>query len=223
MDSCCTRTFNFKMSVRWSDLSEDDRQTNRYVYHNIHRIPFNASDGLDQADVLRVLRTHLPDCNRHGGRIACYKGGDYVRSTLIELDLFRLDLNCLKCPKWMGSEAISEAIRRINVYKTSDSCVCILFKYARSPAYTHTSRMDLEETDVSLKSPFTCVVAGPTGCGKTVFVRKLLASDLIFPRPRKVIRCYSECQSAYDEIDSKFVEGLTEEDCDLIIIDDWMN
>ena len=24
MDSCCTRTFNFKMSVRWSDLSEAD-------------------------------------------------------------------------------------------------------------------------------------------------------------------------------------------------------
>ena len=82
--------------------------------------------------------------------------------------------------------------------------------------------MDPEETDVSLKSPFTCVVAGPTGCGKTVFVRKLLESDLIFPRPRKVIWCYSEWQSAYEEIDAKFVEGLTEEDCDLIIIDDLM-
>ena len=102
-------------------------------------------------------------------------------------------------------------------------CLCILFKYARSPAYTHTSRMDLEETDVSLKSPFTCVVAGPTGCGKTVFVRKLLASDLIFPHPRKVIWCYSEWQSAYEEINAKFVEGLTEEDCDLIIIDDLMD
>ena len=98
-----------------------------------------------------------------------------------------------------------------------------LFKYARSLAYTHTSRMDPEETDVSLKSPFTCVVAGPTGCGKTVFVRKLLESDLIFPRPRKVIWCYSEWQSAYEEIDAKFVEGLTEEDCDLIIIDDLMD
>ena len=72
--------------------------------------------------------------------------------------------------------------------------------------------MDLEETDVSLKSPFTCVVAGPTGCGKTVFVRKLLASDLIFPRPHKVTWCYSEWQSAYEEIDAKFVDGLTEED-----------
>ena len=111
MDSCCTRTFNFKMSVQWSDLSGADRQTNRYAYHNIHRITFNTSDGLEQADVLRVLRTHLSDCDRHGGRIACYKGGDYVRSALIELDLFRLDLNCLKCPKWMDFEATTVWIR----------------------------------------------------------------------------------------------------------------
>ena len=111
MDSCCTRTFNFKMSVRWSNLSDGDRQTIRYAYHNIHRIPFNASDGLEQTDFLRVLRTHLSDCDRDGGRIACYKGGDYVRSTLIELDLFRLDLNCLKCPKWMDFEATTVWMR----------------------------------------------------------------------------------------------------------------
>ena len=103
-------------------------------------------------------------------------------------------------------------------------CVCVhLLKYARSPAYAHTSRMDLEETDVSLKSPFTCVVVVPTGCGKPVFVRKLLASELIFPRPRKVIWSYSEWQSAYEEINAKFVEGLTEEDCDLIIIHDLID
>ena len=105
MDSCCTRTFNFQMSVQWSGLSDGDRQTNRYASHNIHRIPFNTRDGLEQADVLRVLRTHLSDCDRDGGRITCCKGRDYVRSTFIELDLFRLDLNCLKCPKWMDFEA----------------------------------------------------------------------------------------------------------------------
>ena len=47
LDSCCTCTFNFKMSVRWSDLSDGDRRTNRYAYHNIHRITFNTSDGLE--------------------------------------------------------------------------------------------------------------------------------------------------------------------------------
>ena len=94
------------MSVRWSDLSDDDdRQTNRYAYHNTHCIPFNTSDRLEQVDVLRVLRTHLSACDRDGGRVARYKGGDYVRSVLIELDLFRVDLKCLKCPKWMDFEA----------------------------------------------------------------------------------------------------------------------
>ena len=43
MDSCCTRTFNFKISVKWADVSDGDRQTNRYAYHNTHRKPFNRS------------------------------------------------------------------------------------------------------------------------------------------------------------------------------------
>ena len=38
-----------------------------------------------------------------------------------------------------------------------------------------------------------------------------------------MIWCYSEWRSAYEEINTKFVEGLTEEDCDLIIIDDLMD
>ena len=111
MDSCCTRTLNFKMSVKWADLTDGDRGTNRYAYHNIHRIPFNTSDGFQPADVLRVLRTDLSDCDRDGGRIACFKGGDYVRSVVIELDLFRLDLNCLKCSKWMDFEVTTVWIR----------------------------------------------------------------------------------------------------------------
>ena len=38
-----------------------------------------------------------------------------------------------------------------------------------------------------------------------------------------MIWCYSEWQSAYEETGAKFVEGLTEEDCALIIIDDLMD
>ena len=82
-----------------------------HVYRNMNHIPFNTSDGLEQADILRVLRTHLSGCGQDGGRIACYKGGDYIRSVLIELDLFRLDLNYLKCPKWMDFEATTVWIR----------------------------------------------------------------------------------------------------------------
>ena len=111
MDLCCTRAFNFKMSVKWIALSDGDRKTNRYVYRNMNHIPFNTSNGLEQADILRVLRTHLSGCGQDGGRIACYKGEDYIRSVLIELDLFRLDLNCLKCPKWIDFEATTVWIR----------------------------------------------------------------------------------------------------------------
>ena len=39
--------------------------------------------------------------------------------------------------------------------------------------------------DPRWKHPFTCIVAGPTGCGKTMFVARLLqnASTMIDPSP----------------------------------------
>ena len=113
IDSCCTRTFNFKMSMKWIDLSDDNRQTNRFVCHNILYIAYLTTRATDwnKPTYYTVLRTHLSDCDRDGGRIACYKGGDYVISAVIELDLFRLDLKCLKCPKWMDFESITVWIR----------------------------------------------------------------------------------------------------------------
>ncbi|KAJ8018921.1 hypothetical protein HOLleu_42812 [Holothuria leucospilota] len=65
----------------------------------------------------------------------------------------------------------------------------------------------------TLIHPFTCVIAGPTGCGKTQFVRKLLTQDVIEGTPDRVVYCYGEYQSAFvelsDTIDKiRFVEGL---------------
>lgn len=63
--------------------------------------------------------------------------------------------------------------------------------------------------------PFTCIVAGPTGSGKTVFVRKLLKfnQDLIEKPPQKIIWCYGVYQNAYTEMLSEipgidFIEGF---------------
>ncbi len=33
--------------------------------------------------------------------------------------------------------------------------------------------------------PFTCIIAGPTGCGKTQFVSDMLFSDKIYEPPEK--------------------------------------
>ena len=81
------------------------------------------------------------------------------------------------------------------------------------------------------KHPFTCVVAGPTGSGKSVFIDKLVrnASDMITPPPEKIIWCYGVWQHMYNEMRGvDFLEGLPDiKEIDrlkrhLIIIDDLM-
>lgn len=82
--------------------------------------------------------------------------------------------------------------------------------------------------EVRFKHPFTCLIAGPTGCGKTTFVKELIdkANDLIDPSPKRIVWCYSEWQPGYKNINAEFVEGLTT-DFDpgvnnLVVIDDMM-
>ena len=59
------------------------------------------------------------------------------------------------------------------------------------------------DMDPRWKHPFTCIVAGPTGCGKTTFVARLLrnASGMIDPVPERVTWYYGEWQSAYENLD----------------------
>ena len=48
--------------------------------------------------------------------------------------------------------------------------------------------------DPRWQHPFTCIVAGPTGCGKTTFVARLLrnASEMIDPPPERVTWYYDQ-------------------------------
>ena len=80
---------------------------------------------------------------------------------------------------------------------------------------------------------FTCIVAGPTGCGKTTFVARLLrnASEMIDPPPERVTWYYGEWQAAYKNLDipnMRMEEGLpTSLDNDdgkrgLVVLDDLM-
>ena len=67
--------------------------------------------------------------------------------------------------------------------------------------------------DARWKHPFTCIVAGPTGCGKSTFVTRMLrhAAAMIDPPPEKITWCYGEWQEAYATTDLshvRFEEGL---------------
>ena len=90
-----------------------------------------------------------------------------------------------------------------------------------------------------LKHPFTCVIAGPTGSGKTQFVSKLFnppGDDVIQPSPQNIVWCYGAYQDAYERLSTtvsniQFVEGFPEDLLatldrtrrNLVVIDDLMS
>ena len=68
-----------------------------------------------------------------------------------------------------------------------------------------------------LEHPFTCMVAGMTGSGKSVWVKSLLqqAQKAIYPPPERIVWCYSQWQPAYSELlmtipGIEFVKGIPE-------------
>lgn len=68
-----------------------------------------------------------------------------------------------------------------------------------------------------LVHPFTCMVAGMTGSGKTVWVQSLLqqAQTVIDQPPERIIWCYSQWQNAYTQLSMmiptiEFVKGIPE-------------
>ena len=86
--------------------------------------------------------------------------------------------------------------------------------------------------DPRWEHPFTCVIAGPTGCGKTYFVKQFLQhlSDMMNPIPSEVIWCYKEWQPGYETVTGvTFVEGLPKaeewhgDNRRLVIVDDLMS
>jgi hypothetical protein len=88
--------------------------------------------------------------------------------------------------------------------------------------------------DPRWKHPFTAVIAGPTGCGKSYFVKQFLLhlQQMVDTPISEVIWCYAEWQPLYDTIQNhrvRFHQGLPQlEDFvpqsgpKLVILDDMM-
>lgn len=58
----------------------------------------------------------------------------------------------------------------------------------------------MDDSCIHFIHPFTCLISGPTSCGKTRFVVKMLADKVIIPFPEQVLYCYGQYQSSYDEM-----------------------
>ena len=82
-----------------------------------------------------------------------------------------------------------------------------------------------------LKHPFTALVVGPTCCGKTQFVFKLIdnVDRMIDPPPNRIVYCYGEYHQSFRKYPNvEFQQGLPHaSDFDgsepvLLVIDDLM-
>lgn len=97
--------------------------------------------------------------------------------------------------------------------------------------------VEIARTTLMLKHPFTCIVAGPTSSGKTIFVRNLIASHvktihIKLNNNLRVLWCYGVFQEKYNDpipaCEVNYVSGIpSEEDIanfmpDLIVLDDLM-
>src|SRR5271163_4141766 len=82
------------------------------------------------------------------------------------------------------------------------------------------------------KHPFTCMISGPTGCGKTQFTFRLIehAQTVIEPPPEKIVWCYGAYQNSFSKLSQiDFHEGLPDiamfdgKHKTLLVIDDLMH
>jgi hypothetical protein len=63
--------------------------------------------------------------------------------------------------------------------------------------------------------PFTSVIAGPIGSGKSVFVRRFVHNirHMMTPIPDRILWCYGEYQTLYGTVDGvNFQQGLPDLD-----------
>ena len=122
-----------------------------------------------------------------------------------------------------------------HLYKNTASCLCLLlsplsavgatslrrtknnFTRGKKTLFTKMLTVNNEEKEVidfdpRLQGPFTCLVAGPTGCGKTQLIFKLIenTAQLITPTVHYIVYCYGQWQKDFKKYDNKvnFHEGL---------------
>ena len=85
--------------------------------------------------------------------------------------------------------------------------------------------------DPSMRHPFCAMLIGPTQCGKTQFVLKLIRNaSMIYPSIERIIWCYGCYQDIFKSVKGvDFIEGLPDmsmldsERRTLLIIDDLMS
>lgn len=67
-------------------------------------------------------------------------------------------------------------------------------------------------TSMKLLHPFTCLVAGPSGSGKSSLVKSIITQNVITPKPDKILWLYAEDQPLYKSMKNvEFIQGIPDD------------
>ena len=65
---------------------------------------------------------------------------------------------------------------------------------------------------MKLLHPFTCLISGPTGCGKSSLVKDLIQQNAIEPKPERIVWLYVEDQPLYKQLKNvEFIQGIPDD------------
>ena len=69
--------------------------------------------------------------------------------------------------------------------------------------------MQKVKADARFRSPFGCMVCGPSMSGKSHFIMQLIRKDLFDPRPDRIVYAYGSWQDEFIKADGvEFVSGI---------------
>lgn len=91
--------------------------------------------------------------------------------------------------------------------------------------YLYMHEVEKNSKMLKLKHPSSCLIIGPSQCGKTSLVREMIKKCVYDPRIQRVKWCYSYSAPWFlEEPTIEFIQGLPNsyENGDLIVIDDLM-
>ena len=89
-------SYHFKMPFAWTDLTDKDKRSCAYLIKHVHKLPLNTAESLPLHHLPTITKEFYTNI---GEKVVAYKGGHFERDLLNSLNVPRLDLEMLGCPK----------------------------------------------------------------------------------------------------------------------------
>ena len=122
------------------------------------------------------------------------------------------NVNCNNCAKtFTRSYDMKRQTRKFHSHSESTDG---LSSHTDSPSLQEDSKRSEFQQPVELQHPFTMCISGPSPCGKTQLVKRILRNISMTPEPDRIIWMYKRWQPLYTEMKStilppiEFVQGI---------------